>query len=152
MKSKVKAFTLNEMIIVLIISTIVIGIAFTVLSLVQRNMWAIQGNLKVNTDLNRLEQSLWYDINKYQEIAYSKQNERLVFKSQIDSSVYQFKKDMIIKSKDTFNITIQGKVVYFNGNKTSSSKVDAFKLELPKTYGYQSLFFFKRNDATQFMN
>jgi hypothetical protein len=83
---------------------------------------------------------------------YSKQNEELVFKSQIDSTVYYFKKDMIIKSKDTFNITIQGKAFFFNGDETSSSKVDAFKLELPKTYGDQSLFFFKRNDATQFMN
>jgi len=152
MKSKVEAYTLNELIIVLIVSVIVIGIAFTVLSLVQKNMWAIQGNLKINTDLNRLEQSLWYDINRSQQIIYSKENQRLVFKSQIDSSVYQFKSDVIIKSRDTFNIIIQEKVFYFNGNETHNINIDAFKLELPKAYGEQGLFVFKRNDATKFMN
>ncbi|WP_298760623.1 hypothetical protein [uncultured Psychroserpens sp.] len=152
MKSKLPAYTINEMLIVIIVSTIIIGIAFTVLTLVQRHMWAIQENLKLNTELNQLEESLWIDCHKYGSIAFLEQDNALVFKSQIDSVTYQFSTDFITKATDTFHIKIEQKQFFFNGNVTSNKKVDAFKLELPKAYGNQHLFIYKRNDATQFMN
>lgn len=152
MKTKIPAYTLSEMLIVMIVSSIVIGIAFTVLTLVQRHIWDIKANLNMNTELNRLEQSLWIDSNKYGDISFSELENKLVFKSQIDSTVYHFSKEFITKTTDTFNVEINRKVFYFNGNETSKANVDAFKLELPKAYGHQHLFVFKRNDATQFMN
>ena len=152
MKSKVAAYTINEMLIVIIVSTIIIGIAFTVLTLVQRHMWAIQGNLKMNTELNRLEQSLWIDTAKYGAITYSEQTNTLVFKSPVDSVVYRFNDKLITKSTDTFYVEVDRKEFYFNGVKTIHNKVDAFRLELPKKHGMQHLFIFKQNDAAQFMN
>ncbi|OUS03130.1 hypothetical protein A9Q86_01550 [Flavobacteriales bacterium 33_180_T64] len=152
MKLKVAAYTLNEMLIVIIISSILIGLAFTVLTLVQRNMWAIQKNLEVNTELNRLEQSLWIDINKYSNLSFLKSEDKLIFKSQIDSSVYYFNSDFITKTTDTFNVKIERKQFFFNGNETFKGTIDAFRLELSKKYRSQHLFIFKRNDATQFMN
>ncbi|MDG5490650.1 hypothetical protein [Psychroserpens sp. SPM9] len=152
MKSKINAYTLNEMLIVIIISTIIIGMAFTVLTLIQRNMWAIQENLKTNTELSRLEQSLWIDIAKHGKVSFVERDDKLVFKSELDSVVYRFSKNFITKSVDTFHVQIDEKLFYFNGNKTSDFKVDAFRLELPKVYGDQHLFFFKRNDAIQFMD
>jgi hypothetical protein len=151
-KSKIAAYTLSEMLIVMIVSSIVIGVAFTVLTLVQRHMWDIKANLNMNSELNRLEQSLWIDINKYPDISFSKLEDKLVFKSQIDSTVYHFNKDFMTKASDTFNVEINRMVFYFNGNETSKANIDAFKFELPKAYGNQHLFIFKRNDATQFMN
>ena len=52
--SKVQAFTLSEMIVVLIITSIVIGMAFSVLRLVQKHMGGIQDNFNRSTELNRL--------------------------------------------------------------------------------------------------
>jgi prepilin-type N-terminal cleavage/methylation domain-containing protein len=152
MKIKVHGFTLNEMVIVLIISTIVIGMAFSVLSMVQRHMWSIQNNFSLNTELNRLEQALWIDINRYNAIRYNGIENELQFKSAIDSTVYQFKSDYVLKDRDTFHITIEEKIFYFNGTVTNSEKVDAFRLELPKQQQDKSLFIFKRNDATQFID
>ncbi len=68
--SKVQGFTLQEMVITMIISTIVIGLAFSVLTMVQRHMWSIQKNFELNTEYNRLEQALWIDINTSTSISF----------------------------------------------------------------------------------
>lgn len=152
MKTKVQAFTLNEMVIVMIISTIVIGLAFTVLSLVQRHMWSIQQNFSLNTEFNRLEQALWIDTNNYNTINYNETNHALTFKTAIDSTIYQFKPDYVLKDRDTFNIIIEQQIFFFNGNEVSKGKVDALQLELPKKFKDQSIFVFKQNDASQFVD
>ncbi len=149
MKSKINALTLNEMVIVMIISVVVIGLSFTVLSLVKRHIYAIEQNLYLNTELNRLEQALWIDVNSYGKLYYS-ENE-LKFKSKIDSINYQFQSNYVLRNKDTFNIKLGNKTIYFKGSSIKKGKVDGIKLELPQQYKNQSLFIFKYNDATEFI-
>jgi len=151
MKTKVKAFTLNEMVIVMIISTIVVGLAFTVLSLVQKHMWSIQQNFSLNTEFNRLEQAFWIDINNYGTIKYDEIENELKLNTPLDSTIYKFKQGYVLKDKDTFNISLEQKLFFFNGNEVKSGIVDAFRLQLPKKYKDQHLFIFKINDATQFV-
>ena len=59
---KIKAFTLSEMVVVTILTSIIVGIAFSVLSLVQRHMYSIKQNFNNNTELSKLEQALWIDF------------------------------------------------------------------------------------------
>lgn len=151
MKLKVAAYTLNEMLIVIIISTIIAGLAFTVLNLVNRNMWAIQENLKVNTEFSKLEESLWIDMNRYQNVSFLESENQLLFSSKMDSLVYDFNTDYITKGRDTFHLKIENKLFYFNGNVIEKGTIDALKLELSKQYRKQQLFIFKKNDAIQFM-
>ncbi|MCK8479016.1 PulJ/GspJ family protein [Psychroserpens algicola] len=152
MKQKVTSFTLQEMLIVMIVSTIIIGIAFTVLNLVKKNMWAIQKNLEVSSELNRLEQSLWIDINRFNHLSYSEIDNQLKFKSQIDSVTYKFSPTLIIKAMDTFYVELESKTLYFNGNITTKTDIDALKLKFAKTPEGQYLFVFKRNDVTYHVN
>ncbi|MBR9914708.1 MAG: hypothetical protein GYB32_07765 [Algicola sp.] len=140
------------MLIVIIISSVVIGLAFTTLSLIRKNMWAIQNNLKYKTELNRLEQSLWIDFNHFSELSYSQKEEELKFNSPMDSCKYKFKTDMVIKEQDTFQIRFDQKQFYFGGNVTIHGKVDAIKLEIVNKAQEQHLFVFKRNDAEQYLN
>ena len=151
MKTKVRAFTLNEMVIVMIISTIVIGLAFTVLSLVQRYMWSIQENFSLNTEFNRLEQTLWLDTNNYNTINYNKMKQELKFQTILDSTIYKFKPDYVLKGKDTFLVKIEQQKFFFKGIKVDEGTVDAIQLKLSKQYEDQSIFIFKHNDATQFI-
>ena len=67
---KIQAFTLTEVIIVLILTSIVVGLAFSVLGLVQKQMLAVQENYNKNLDISKLETSLWLDFNRYSEISY----------------------------------------------------------------------------------
>ena len=150
-KHKIQAFTLSEMIVVIILTSIVVGMAFSVLSLVQKHMHGIQDNFNKNTELNKLEQSLWLDFNRYSNIQYSNRDEVLNFFTEMDSIVYQFTEDYIIKDIDTFNIHLKQKSFYFDGNTIQNGPVDAIKLEVLKDMQNQSLFIFKQNDATIYM-
>lgn len=149
---KTQAFTLSEMIIVLIITSIVIGLAFSVLTLVQKDMAKIQYNFTNNTALNTLEQVLYIDFNRYSKIEYYDLDNTLQLSTEIESTVYQFTENYIIKNSDTFNIKIASKQLFFNGNKVEKGIIDAIKLETTKDFQNQLLFISKENDATPFIN
>ena len=149
---KIEAFTLTEMIVVLILTSIVVGLAFTILSLVQKQMLGIQSNFQANTELRLFEQSLWLDFNRYHEITYDDIETTLEFRSEIDSVSYKFQDKMVIKDRDTFDIPLKTKSFYFDGNSIEKGYLDAIKLETTKTLQNKQLFIFKRNGANAFMN
>lgn len=151
-KHKIQAFTLSEMIVVIILTSIVVGMAFSVLTLVQKHMASIQDNFNKNTELNKLEQTLWLDFSRYSAIKHNELDDTLIFTTEMDSIGYQFTSEYIIKDMDTFNIQLQQKSFYFDGSIIQNGQVDAIKLEASKGIQSQSLFIFKQNDATLFMN
>jgi hypothetical protein len=140
------------MIIVLILTSIVVGLAFSVLSLVQKQMFAIQENYGKTLELNKLETSLWLDFNRYSKISYNDIENELKFSTELDSVVYQFNEKNTIKGSDTFSIQIKNRQFYFDGEQSTNNQIDAIKLEASKEYQNQILFVFKTNDATLYMN
>lgn len=140
------------MIVVIIITSIVVGMAFSVLSLVQKHMYNIQDNFNKNAELNKLEQSLWMDFNRYSKIEYNTIDNKLIFTTEIDSISYRFTTDYIIKGVDTFSIQLQNKLFFFDGNQVETEQIDAIKLKTSKTFLNQHLFVFKENGANLFMN
>ncbi|EDP94152.1 hypothetical protein U8527_11255 [Kordia algicida OT-1] len=149
---KIKAFTLSEMIIVVLLTVIVAGIAFSVLQLVQKHMYAIQANFSNATSVTLLEQSLWIDANRCNHIKYEEDTSTLYFISEIDTTSYTFEKEYIQKETDTFDVAIADKVFYFKGEETIAAKVDAFKLITAKEFRNTALFIYKRNTANTYMN
>ncbi|WP_347922477.1 prepilin-type N-terminal cleavage/methylation domain-containing protein [Pontimicrobium sp. SW4] len=149
---KIQAFTLSEMSAVLVITSIVVGIAFSVLSLVQTHMHSIQNNLENINEINRLNQSIWIDFNKYSKITYSSKNGILAFVSELDSITYKFTQKGIIKKEDTFYLQVFKKQFYFDGSLVKEGLVDAIKIETSKGYQGKNLFIFNNNDASLFMN
>ena len=150
--SKITAFTLSEMVVVIILTSIVVGIAFSVLSLVQRHMYSIKQNLINNTELSKLEQALWIDFNRYSKINYNAIDDELIFVSELDSTSYTFTNDYIIRGIDTLNIQLHDKLFFLDGDKIENDKIDAIKIETSKTFQRQQIFVFKQNDATLYMN
>jgi len=150
--NRVLAFTLSEVIIVLILTSIVIGLAFTVLGLVQKQMFAIQSNYNKNLEIKKFQTALWMDFNRYLTIQYNTFEDKMVLKNEIDSISYNFSKDYIVKEADTFNIQLKTKQFYFDGDLSNSNKLDAIKFTTTKAYQSQELFIFKKNDATSYMD
>ncbi len=148
---KIKAFTLSEMIVVLILTSIVVGLAFSVLNMVQKHMFSIQQNYTNNTGLNKLETSLWLDFNRYNNISFDALENELKFSTALDSVSYKFNEQYIIKEEDTFKIALKNKWLYFVTNPVEEGKIDAIKLETTKVLQNQQVFIFKPNDATVFM-
>ncbi len=148
---KIQAFTLSEMIVVLILTSIVVGLAFSVLNLVQKHMYGIQQNYTNNTALNKLETSLWLDFNRYSNISFDALENELKFSTALDSVSYKFKDQYIVKEEDTFKIALQNKLLYFVVNPVEEGNIDAIKLETTKVLQNQQVFIFKPNDAAVFM-
>jgi len=148
---KIQAFTLSEMIVVLILTSIVVGLAFSVLGLVQKQMLAIQDNYNKSLELNKLETSLWLDFNRYSTISYNVLDDELLLKNELDSISYKFSEAYIVKELDTFSIQIENKQMYFNGVLSKINQIDAIKLRTAKMFQNRELFIFKQNDATAFI-
>tara|TARA_R110002096_G_scaffold421590_2_gene627448 strand:+ start:1165 stop:1629 length:465 start_codon:yes stop_codon:yes gene_type:complete len=149
---KIKAFTLSEMVVVTILTSIIVGIAFSVLSLVQRHMYSIKQNFNNNTELSKLEQALWIDFNTYSKITYNAIDDELVFVSELYSISYRFTNDHIIREMDTLNIQLHNKLFFLDGDKIENNEIDAVKMETSKTFQRQQIFVYKQNDATLYMN
>lgn len=140
------------MIVVIILTSIIVGMAFSVLSLVKKHMAGIQMNFINNSELRTFEQSLYLDFNRYGHVKYIPLEDAIMFSSEVDSIKYIFKDNIITTPLDTFNIEIEQQIFFFNGEEAKEGFIDAIKLETSKTHRYQSLFIFKKNDATLFLN
>ncbi|MEM6719237.1 MAG: prepilin-type N-terminal cleavage/methylation domain-containing protein [Bacteroidota bacterium] len=151
-KQKIKAFTLSELIIVILITVIVAGIAFSVLRLVQKQMYGIQTNFQHTTNVSLLEQSLYLDAHRSNRMQYDDLENTLHFISEIDTVRYTFEKNLVRKEIDTFHITIDKAQFYFEGVEATSHRMDAFKLTTAKEFKNATIFIYKRNSATMYMN
>ncbi|TBN04484.1 hypothetical protein EYD45_07510 [Hyunsoonleella flava] len=140
------------MIVVIIITTIVVGMAFSVLAMVQKHMKGIQANFNKTLEIEKLEQVLNIDFNRHTKIEYDTINDELFFISEIDTVAYQFTENHVITPMDTLHIPLHHKQFFFNGLKVNYGRIDAIKLETTKTFLSQNVFVYKRNDATLFLD
>jgi len=148
--NKIQAFTLSEMMVAIVITLLVVGMAFSVLSLVQKHMNGISYNLNNSTRLDILEQALWIDFNRFEKVQYK--NDELVFKNEIDSIRYKIQDEKIIRTIDTFDIQLQNFELLFDGKKVNSGFINAVKLVTGNESQNKILFIYKKNDATLYMN
>lgn len=150
---KIKAFTLNEMLVVLLITVLVVGMAFSVLRLVQVQMHGISSNYEKNTELNLLRQSLWVDFNRFDRIWYDDREQKIVFENEVTKSSYQIVPEGVVKEKDTFWVPVPRWEVYFNGGTVGKGEIDAIDLYIGKEEEVgKRVFVFKRNAATSYIN
>lgn len=149
---KLKSFTLAELLVVMIITAIVIGMAFSVLRLVQKQIHAIQTNFDKTSTLALFEQKLWQDFNESNTIIYDNQKQILAITSEIDTVNYSFQEKFTMRNLDTIKLKINPNKMFFRGKEIKSGTIDAISLfaetELPD---YQ-IFVSKKNDVTLFMN
>lgn len=147
LNKKINAYTLTELIIVIIITSIIAGLSFSVLNLVHRHMSDITNNFEKEMQLNQTELRMRIDFNKYSKVEVIDEN-RLVFKNYKDSVTYQFDENFLRIQQDTLDLDIVNKTFYFNGEKIINGKVDAIELVLWKTDKSENrIFVYKNNDA-----
>lgn len=149
---RIKAFTLSEMIVVLVITSIVVGMAFAVLNLVQKQMYGIEKNYERNTTLNRLRQCLWIDFNRCDKVFYNAKSGELFFVNEMRTIQYSIDENLIVKDRDTFNIKWEDQQFYFENVAISIGEVDALNFVTVEEFGSQQLFVSKNNSAATYMN
>ena len=152
MNSKVKSFTLSELLVAMIITVIVVGLAFTVLNLVTKQITVIQKNYNRSTELAFFKQRIWLDFNANNEIVFNEVNNQLILKSDFDLIYYDFKGDYVLRNHDTLRVKIQVEKLLFQGKEITKGYVDAVSFLEEKDVDDSIFFVFKDNDATFFMN
>lgn len=149
---KLKSFTLAELLVVMIITAIVVGMAFTVLRIVQKQIHAIQTNFDKTSTLALFEQKLWQDFNEPHVILYDNQNQTLIMTSEIDTITYLFKEDFSMRNLDTIKLKINPKNAFFKGKEVTKGYIDAIRLSAETSLPDYEIFVSKKNDITFFMN
>lgn len=152
MPHKVKSFTLAELLVVMIITAIVVGLAFSVLRLVQKQLYLIQNNFEKSSALLLFEQKLWQDFNELHLIKFNAKENILLLASESDTVVYSFQEDFSLRNSDTLKLKLNVDKVYFEGKEVKNDTIDAIsifaKADLPDYY----IFVSKKNDLTFSMN
>ena len=152
MKSnKVKAFTLSEILVVLVVASIVIAMAFLVLNIVRKQVVGIQNNYAKKQIINTFEKVFQRDFNNNQAIYISKTN-TLMLKNTKDSIEYIMSSNFIARNKDTFDIPIENKKLFLEGFEVKNNQIDALELNLSASFGNKKLFFFQQKDASYYVN
>lgn len=149
---KIHAFALQEMMVVLAITAIVVGMAFSVLNLVQKQMNSITGIYEVKLEANKLRQSLWIDFNRYSYVHFDQKKELLYFSNELEEKWYAFRDNHIIMEKDTFDIRLDARKFYFNNEVMAKGEIDAIELKTSKESGHQQIFVFKANAPATYVN
>lgn len=149
---KIAAFTLTEMLLVVAISAIVAGLAFSIVTLFTRNIQLIQNNYNEKVNIQLFEEQLTLDFNRFHNVTYDPALQTLQCKTPIDSIQYTFNDSYLLRSLDTILYTNHTKELYFAGNKVEKGSVDAIKINLHINKDTLTLFVYKHNDAYQHLS
>ena len=148
---KVNAFTIAEMLVVLVISGIVISLTMLILSLVQKQLKAINTNNNQTTEIRLLERALWQDFNRH-NLFFNAKQQQLHCISEIDTVQYTFKKEYTIRNADTLDVVVFKTTTYLDGATTTNNNIDAIELQLSKEKADKTVFIYKIKDATYYIN
>ena len=151
LNKKISAFTIAELMVVLVLSGIIVSMALVVLNLVQKQVRGIENIQNKNQQLLTLERILWHDFNKG-VVFYDKQKETLVSFSPLDTTKFFFFESGILRNKDTVwqgNINID---FYLDGIQVKEKRIDALEIFFSNDKMGKSIFVHKIKDAKHYMN
>ncbi len=147
---KIEAFTLSELLVVLIISSIVISLTFTILGLVQKQVKEIQSNFNDQQEIQLLERVLTNDMNTH-KVLLTKEKGLILYNS-IDTISYEFGSNYILRKKDTFHLKTIEKKFLLENTAVTSKLIDGIHLKFNQSFSSKNIFVFKTKDAAHYMN
>ena len=148
---KIKAFTLGELLVVLVVSSIAITISFLALENVQKQLKSIQSIFETQQQINHLERSITTDLNLFIGV-YNATKNNIVFKDGNKVILYQISKDHILRNRDTIALSPKKLTFYLNGKQVADGAIDALEFSFSKTYAQGGFFSYKIKDAAHYMN
>lgn len=144
--SKINAYTLSEIIVVLAITTIIVGIAFSVLSLVSKQYNAIKKAYAYRTQVLLTKQQLLVDFNSSLSVLYA-ENDEILIQFPNEKILYEITKEHITRDGDTIQLKVKNVLRYHQGREIDTGFVDAVKLQLGSEDVPLYLFASRENDA-----
>jgi prepilin-type N-terminal cleavage/methylation domain-containing protein len=149
--NKLKAFTLAEMLVVLVVASIVISMGFLVLNMVRKQVIVIQKNYQKKQEVQFFETTFSRDFNMGSAFFNKKEN-RITLKNTRDSIQYTFFENYITREKDTFQIEIKNKKLFLDGGLVYEKTIDAVEMTLSSRFTNRQLFIQQSKDASYYLN
>lgn len=150
LNKKIKSFTITELLVVMILTTIVISITLLVLNLIQKEISTIQQNYSKTSEIKTLELALWNDFN-VSNVYFFKDKNSLICLNPTDTVVYKFKEDFIIRNTDTLKISV-AEFKAFRGYKPAIGLIDGIQLILTPEFQHRELFVYTAKSASFYMS
>lgn len=148
---KIKAFTISEILVVLIISAIVVGLTMSVLNLVQQQVRSIQKNESLLTEVRLLEKALRLDFERG-DLHYNSHTNQLVARGVTDTTYYHFLKEQIVRNSDSLQVPVAKIKCYLDGLEVKNQAIDALEIEWLGYGEPKKIFISKTKDAAFYMN
>lgn len=151
MNKKTDSFTISEILIVLIITAIIVGITFSVLALVRKEISKSEKRLDFDTRLKQTELKLTIDFNRFRQISIDENS--IYLKNELDSIQYDFNNNVLTFEKDTLLNDFDSIEFMYRGEKANKGYIDGIKINVSYTEQSQiSIFVYKLNDASEINN
>ncbi|MDA9316473.1 type II secretion system GspH family protein [Polaribacter sp.] len=150
-QNKIRAFTLGELLVVMIVSSIVISMTFLVLNMTRRQINTIQENYQKKEIFRFFETTLLRDFNSHTAY-YDLKAKRLSLTNTKDNIRYTFLDRMILRDQDTFQIEVVKINLFLDGKIVLGKSIDAISMEASKSFAQQQLFVQQRKDAAYYIN
>lgn len=147
----IPAFSLNETLVALLITTIVASMAFSVFSLVEKQMQSAQQGYQHRTEFLHLKESLWVDFHQSDGVWYNAKEATLLCHNEMAPVRYRFTAQGVIRDRDTLDVPIESLEFFFDNISVTTGEVDALRLITPTTHGQRQLFVYKTNAATSYI-
>jgi len=148
---KTKAFTIAELLVVLVISAIVVSLAIAVLMLVQKQMQSIQSIEEKKQEIIYLERALWQDFNQGRPY-YQLKDKMLMKYAKHDTVRYKFNDGYVMRNDDTLKVDVKNIQCFLDGYEVKEGYVDAIGFLFSEEFHHKELFIFKIKDAAFYMN
>ena len=150
---KIPSYTISEMIVTLIVTIVVVGIAFSVLSLVQGHMKDIELNYEDKTELNKFKQSLWIDFYQNEKVSFSAAENEILFMNPIKGEKrYKVLSTAINTTKDTFNLTVKEISAMFEGKLLNRGEIDALNIVIDDKGFERNIWVYKNTVAADYID
>jgi len=147
-KFNIKAFTLTEIMVVMAVSAIVVGIAFSVLTVVQNNMNSITTNYEYHSKIKALEVELTIAMHQCTHIEWQPEEATLTLSSPMTTAQYRLYTDSIVTPTLTYPLVTKNVLFYRSGTVVTSGAIDAIEFDFEHTSALHRTFVYKHTDPT----
>lgn len=145
MNHKVNGFTLQELVVVMVITTIVISISMVVLNLVQQQTLKISKTYATATELRLFEKTLRNDMVHF---SFYAAKDQLIGVSEENEVIYGFEDKFILRNQDTLKLKIEKSIFLLENEIVFSGVIDAWDV----TISGRKMFFKNRKSASYKMD
>lgn len=135
------------MLVVLAITAIIAGLAFAIITLFTKNMRSIENNYTRSIERGLFTDQLTVDFSKYPTIDFNPQVKELIFKNPLDSVIYVWEENWVLRGMDTLLDIKTDLELYNRGERVEAGVTDGIKIRFGGEDNEDYIFIFQCKDA-----